>query len=338
MAKILQVSTDKIQVFKILFETLEKIFSEINIYFNKRKDQDNDVANGYMKILEFEPTKTFLVDLRLYEDYFNKFYCENDLIVGIDLREFNEILKTVDENDLLTMYIDSDDTYNLRLVVDQDHLNNVPFNSTIFSLKILDITPEKITLPNYPTDRHITMGCNEFHVACENMSKLYDHVELECFNDKFTIKCNKSQTKILSQYENVTIKVAQNQMTCAGPNRQNTCNDLIKGTYNLRNFTTFNNFTKIFETLGIFMSYDFPLIIKYDFSNKSRLFLVISQVEEEFIKCDYGGEGCTENRIEEKVQKLKEKFQKLEEKFRKLEIYKKLLEVDMMFKEEKIIL
>ena len=105
MGYILELKTVQTGVIKVLIEALKEILTDTNIEFD---------SNG-MKIVAMDPSQTVLVHLRLNSNNFEYYHCPKKIIIGLSMLNLFRIIKIATNNDVLTMFIDSEDINHLGI-------------------------------------------------------------------------------------------------------------------------------------------------------------------------------------------------------------------------------
>lgn len=82
---------------------------------NQRPDTNLIFTSNGIEILDRDPTNTFMINIQLFANEFNKFICKRDLIIGCNLKILDKIINKVNTNDTLIFFVEetedlSDDT------------------------------------------------------------------------------------------------------------------------------------------------------------------------------------------------------------------------------------
>ena len=78
-----------------------------------------------MKIMAMDSAHTVLVYLKLDADKFESFFCKEKYVVGISMINFFKLIKTMTNNDTLTLYIDEDDSDKLGIKIENGDKNSI---------------------------------------------------------------------------------------------------------------------------------------------------------------------------------------------------------------------
>ena len=321
--KILKVMTEHTVPFKILIEVLKELLPETNLEFisgdndndnendNDNNNSDQDISKNIsdneknssdeeidciknektesntqkrkdgLKIMAVDTTKTVLIHLKLDAEEFTKFKCKKKrLVLGVNLVYFHKLIKTMDKDDNLTLYVDHDNLNYLKIKID----NPEEKKDSVFELKLLDLSEDKMSVPDITFDAVITMNSTEFHKICREMNQIADHVEIKCLNNKIIFTCKGDYAKRTTTYrtgdstnqgDGVNIKFGKNKGTTPA---------IIQGIYELGNLVLFSKCASLCNEIEIFMKNNYPLVIKYTVATLGRILLCLTPIAEDSLK------------------------------------------------------
>src|SRR6056300_901588 len=120
--------------FKSTFEVLKDILNDVNIYFKPEG----------MTIVTLDTARTSLIDMFLSADNFEEYSCDQDeIIAGINISNTFKLLKTITNNDVLKIEINSKEYMNLEISSESKK------SHTKFELKLLDINESRIEVQEF---------------------------------------------------------------------------------------------------------------------------------------------------------------------------------------------
>ena len=125
MSNIFEAKTVQTSVVRYLFEAIKEIISDGNIILDKTG----------LKISTMDSSQTLLVYLKLSNEKFEYYKCDERLIIGVNMLNLFKIIKTVTHNDTLTLYIEESDINKLCIRISNEEKND----STTFKLKLMDL-------------------------------------------------------------------------------------------------------------------------------------------------------------------------------------------------------
>lgn len=249
---------------------------------NQNEKNISKKKKGGMKIMAIDTTKNVLIHLKLDSDNFTKFKCRKKrLVLGVNLSYFHKLIKTMDKDDNLTLYVDNDDLNYLKIKID----NPEEKKDSVFELKLLDLNETELSIPDITFDAVIKMSSAEFHKICREMNQIADHVEIKCLNNKVIFTCKGDYAKRITTYhagdlanggDGISIKIANNN--------KNSAPIIIQGIYDLKNLVMFSKCASLCNEIEIFMKNDYPIVIKYTVATLGRILLCLVPITQNSLK------------------------------------------------------
>jgi proliferating cell nuclear antigen len=263
---ILELKTVQTNVFKTLTEALKEILTEANFeFFVGDSKNENDEKKGYVKVVSMDPSQTALVHLRLEGKHCERYYCKKRTIVGVSMINFHKLIKTLTNNDTLTLYIKESDPSKLRI-----KLENVEKQQTCsYTLNLMDLNNQEVKIPNQTFEQYITMPSSDFQKICRDMSNLTDVLEIRYIKNQLIFKGDGD----FADSEIVISENANGEIKFSGISN---LNGIIQGYYNLKHLCLFTKCTNLSPNVTLFMKNDFPLIISYQVGSLGVLKLAIA--------------------------------------------------------------
>ena len=142
MTKILDVKTVQSSAFRILVEALKEILTDANMEFDETG----------MKIMKMDSTHTVLVHLRLQADDFEFYYCQQPIVLGVNMINLFKLIRTIGNDDTLNLYVESGNQGVLGIKIENGEKNSV----TNYKLNLMEIDEENIVVPPTTFDSVIT--------------------------------------------------------------------------------------------------------------------------------------------------------------------------------------
>jgi proliferating cell nuclear antigen len=250
-------------------ETKEKITGD------KKED------NSGIRIMDVNSTKTVLINVKLDAKNFTKFKCEKGKeTLGINLGCLYKLIKTIDKDDILTLYKEHDDKNIIHIKFD----NAVKKKNTDNKLKLLDLNDKPIKIPKISFNAIITMKCNEFHKLCREMIGLSEYVEIKCLPEKIIFSCKGEYAEKVTTYKAGTDgdDIGINHMASNKGNKS--APTIVQGIYELKDLILFGKCGSLCEDIEIYMKNNFPLIIKYTVGTLGHVLLCITPMDENIAK------------------------------------------------------
>jgi len=220
---------------KSTFEVLKDILNDVNVYFR---------PSG-MYIVTLDTARTSLIDMFLSADNFEEYQCEHDeIIAGINISNTFKLLKTITNNDVLKIEINSKEYMDIEIISESKK------TSTRFQLKLLDINESRIEVPDVVMTSNTILPSADFQRLCRDMSNIGSEIEITRNGKELRLRCEGDFA---------------NQETCIE------CPDdspEIKGVYSLKYLNIFTKATSMCASVQIMQEEGNRfLILKYNVAN-----------------------------------------------------------------------
>jgi proliferating cell nuclear antigen len=161
--------------FKSTFEVLKDILNDVNIYFR---------PSG-MYIITLDTARTSLIDIFLAADNFEEYHCEQEeIIAGINISNTFKLLKTITNNDVLKIEIQSKEHMNIEITSESKKTH------TKFQLKLLDINESRIEIPDMEMSTVTTLPSTDFQRLCRDMSNIGTDIEITRSGKDLRLRCD----------------------------------------------------------------------------------------------------------------------------------------------------
>lgn len=245
----LRLLTIQASAFKSTFEVLKDILNDVNIYFK---------TDG-MYIVTLDTARTSLIDMFLSADNFEEYSCTEDLEAGVNMSNMHKLLKTITNNDVLAISIDSKEYMNIEIHSESKK------TCTKFALKLLDINENQIEVP----DVHMTMNTSlpsvDFQRMCRDMSNIGEEIEIMRVGKKLKL----SVCGDFANQETVIECTDESPKMC--------------GSYSLKYMNIFTKATSMCSTVQIMQEEQNRfLVLKYNVANLGELkFYLATKVSED---------------------------------------------------------
>lgn len=123
-----------------------------------------------------------LVSLNLSMEGFESYRCDTNTVLGINIVNLSKVLKLSDPADSITLQADQDPS-TLKLIFD----NPKTQRSTEFSLNLISLDVEHLSIPETQYSSLITINSGEFSKICK---------ELQALSDSLTISTNTEHVQL----------------------------------------------------------------------------------------------------------------------------------------------
>ena len=132
----LQLKTIKSSAIRILFESLKEILTDVNIVFSKDHvkiiETDGTDPNGFVNVA---------VHLKLETDKFEHYYCSKDLVVGVNMNSLFKLIKTVNNSDTISFFIQKDTPDKLNIMIENEE------KRVTYKYSLLEVENKTVNIP-----------------------------------------------------------------------------------------------------------------------------------------------------------------------------------------------
>jgi proliferating cell nuclear antigen len=256
---VLEIKTVQSQAFKILIEALKELLTDTSVEFDETG----------MKIVSMDTSHCVLAHLKLDANKFEFYNCESKIIIGINMLNFYKLIRTINSNDTLTLFIESSDINHLGIKIENGEKNS----KTTYKLNLLDLDNEKITIDNAEFNTIINLPSVDFQKICRDMNNIAENVEIKNIGNQLILSCK-------GDFCNQETIIVDNDNSVNTINSKK--NEIVQGVFNLKYLVLFTKCTNLCSTVELLLKNDYPLIIRYMVASLGELRWCISQLVDEF--------------------------------------------------------
>jgi len=242
--------TIQASAFKSTFEVLKDILNDVNIYFRPQG----------MYIVTLDTARTSLIDIFLAADNFEEYVCtQEEIIAGINISNTFKLLKTITNNDVLKIEINSKEHMDIEISSEAKKTN------TKFQLKLLDINESRIEVPDIEMTTITTLPSVDFQRLCRDMSNIGTDIEIKRTGKAIQFRCEGDFAN-----QETSIECLDESPT-------------ITGVYSLKYLNIFTKATSMCASVQIIQETGNRfLILKYNVANLGELkFYLATKVSED---------------------------------------------------------
>ena len=253
--------TVQVGVIKGLIEGLKEIITETNFEFS---------PNG-LRISATDPSVTILVHLFLEAENFEEYKCTETIISGVNIINLFKLIRTIVNNDSLTLYIDEDKPSQLGIRIENEEYNKV----TDYKLNLIDIDEEIISAPDTEFLRMITMPSGEFQKICRESFNIADVIEIKSMGKQLMLSCNGEFASQDTVYAHTDSGVTFTS------NNDDDDDTIIQGYYLLRHLALFSKCAGLCQSIKLFLANENPLVLEYSVGSLGTLLIALApQIED----------------------------------------------------------
>jgi proliferating cell nuclear antigen len=256
---LLEIKTVQATTFKQVIDALKEILMDVNLEFDETG----------MKVVALDNTHIVLVHLKLEAERFETYQCEKKLYVGINMLKLHMLIKTISNNDVLTLFVERGDSNNLGIRIENQDKNL----RTTYKLSMLDINVLNMNIPPADFNTTITMPSVDLQKVIRDMHNLADNIEIRCVDNQINFSCKGdfcSQETVLGTDKNPGINI----------NRTNgQDHEIIQGVFSLKYLSMFTKCTNLSSVVEIFIKNTYPIILQYSVANLGLIKLCCAQID-----------------------------------------------------------
>ena len=258
---LLEIQTGQATTFKQVIDALKEILIDVNFEFDETG----------MKVVAIDNNLAVLVYLKLEAQNFEKYFCEKKVYVGVNMLKLHMLIKTISNNDLLTLFIEKDDPNRLGIMIE----NTAKRVRTVYKLNMLDIDVVPIKVPDTNFDCVVTMPSADFQKIVRDMHHLDDYIEVQNVENQLIFRCNGN---FCAQETVLTIENGSNLSILKNSEKEH---EIIQGVYSLKYLVMFTKCTNLCNMVEIYLNNNFPIILSYSVASLGTIKLCCSEKDEE---------------------------------------------------------
>ena len=266
-AYLLNIKTIQASTFKQVVDALKEILMDVNL----------EIDETGIKIVAMDNTHIVLIHLKLDADKFEHFYCEKKIYIGINMLRLHTLIKTITNNDILSLYVLKDDPNSIGITID----NNEKNFKTNYKLSMLDIDVLNIEIP--PVDFHtiISMPSSYLQKIIRDMHNLAEFIEFRNIGDKLILSCKSDfceQETIMGteKSQNISIKKSRDGNDIVDTDDVND-HEIIQGIFSLKYLSIFTKCTNLSNIVEIYLKNSYPIILIYNIASLGNIMLCLAQ-------------------------------------------------------------
>jgi proliferating cell nuclear antigen len=254
----LEIKTVQSSTFKQVVDALKEILMDVNLEFDETG----------MKVVAMDNTHVVLVHLKLDAEQFETYHCEKKLYVGINILKLHMLIKTIGNNDILTLFVERDDTNNLGIRIENADKNV----RSVYKLSMLDINVLNITIPPAEFQTIITMPSLDFQKIVRDMHNLADFIEIRNVGNQLRFSCKGDFCT-----QETMIGIGDNKASVNIVKNTERPHDIIQGSFSLKYLAMFTKCTNLCSTVEVLLKNDFPLVLIYKVASLGAVKLCLAQ-------------------------------------------------------------
>lgn len=237
MSYCLEIRTVQSSAFKILVEALKELLVDTCIEFD----------DTGLKVISMDNSHVVLVHLKLEANKFEYYSCENKMSIGVNMLNLFKLVRTINSNDTLTLFIEKNDLNHIGIKIENGEKNQ----KTVYKLNLLDLNNPNITIDPAEFNSQINLPSVDFQKIIRDMNQLAEYVEIKNINNQLILSCNGefcSQETVLMDNEGIN---------CISNKKSD---EIVQGIFSLKYLVLFTKCTNLCSTVELYLKNDYPLI------------------------------------------------------------------------------
>jgi proliferating cell nuclear antigen len=237
MSYCLEIRTVQSSAFKILVEALKELLVDTCIEFD----------DTGLKVISMDNSHVVLVHLKLEANKFEYYFCENKMSIGVNMLNLFKLVRTINSNDTLTLFIEKNDLNHIGIKIENGEKNQ----KTVYKLNLLDLNNPNITIDPAEFNSQINLPSVDFQKIIRDMNQLAEYVEIKNINNQLILSCNGefcSQETVLMDNEGIN---------CISNKKSD---EIVQGIFSLKYLVLFTKCTNLCSTVELYLKNDYPLI------------------------------------------------------------------------------
>lgn len=246
----LTIQTISIGPFRTLMTALKDILIETNIIFQ----QDG------IKIVNMDKSHTIVVHMHLEASKFEFYECKRDkIIIGVNMSYLFKLINTIENEDTLTIYIDSND-YQDGVVT---HLGLKFKNAKqckTSKLKLIEPEQDELVIPDVKFSSIINFPSADFQKIIRDSASVSEKLEISSIGNEIHMKYEGQFAEVDIERSESSSDSNDNMKMISEINSDK----IVQGVFSLKNLGYFIKCTNLCEKIELYLENDLPLVVKYD--------------------------------------------------------------------------
>lgn len=201
-----------------------------------------------------------LVAVKIPSETFEDFRCDRNLSLGLNLGNVTKIVKTANNEDVLTVKAGSS-TDAVCFLIESRNGNKV----SEYNIRQLDLDAEHLDIPQTDYDCVVRLPAVEFQRICRDLSQVGESVVIDCDKEGVSFAAS-------GDLGTGTVKLAQ---TAAVDRREEAVDIELREkttlTFALRYLNLFTKATPLSAQVKLSMSEDVPLVVEYSIGESGHI-------------------------------------------------------------------
>ncbi|KAK9511553.1 hypothetical protein O3M35_000187 [Rhynocoris fuscipes] len=247
---------------------LKKVLEAIKELLN---EATFDCSDAGIQLQAMDNSHVSLVSLNLRSDGFDKYRCDRNISMGINLASMLKIMKCAGNDDVLTIKA-QDNADNVMFMFESQNQEKV----SDYDMKLINLDQEHLGIPETDYSCIIKLPSQEFARICRDLSQFGESVIISCTKEgvKFSAAGDVGAANIkLAQTANVDKEEEAVTIEMQEP---------VTLTFACRYLNSFTKATPLSPQVQLSMSADVPLVVEYKIGDFGHIrYYLAPKIEEE---------------------------------------------------------
>ncbi|KAG7177051.1 proliferating cell nuclear antigen-like [Homarus americanus] len=211
-----------------------------------------DCADSGIQLQAMDNSHVSLVSVNLRAEGFDKYRCDRNLIMGMDLTSMSKILKCSASDDIITMKA-QDNADTVSFIFESPSQEKV----SDYQMKLMNLDQDHLGIPETEYACVIKMPSGEFARICRDLSN---------FGENIVIACSKEGVKFSAAGDIGTANVKLAQTSSVDKEEDAVVIDMqepVTLTFACRYLNMFTKATPLSPQVSLSMHPDVPLVVEY---------------------------------------------------------------------------
>ncbi|XP_078175524.1 proliferating cell nuclear antigen-like [Carex rostrata] len=248
---------------KKILESVKDLLSNVNF--------DCSSSDG-LCLQSMDSSHVALVSLQLLPHSFERFRCDRNLTMGINLAHLSRLLKCAANEDVITIKADDQNPDTMSLMFENPKHDRI----SDFEMKLMDIESEHLHIPDTSYEATVRMPSQEFARICKDLSTIGDTVVISITKEgvKFSVSGAIGNANIICRHNISVVKPDESTVI--------EMKEPVSLSFPLRYLNSFTKSTPLSSNVIISMSHDLPMVVEYKISGAGYMrFYLAPKVEDE---------------------------------------------------------
>ncbi|KAF2350181.1 Proliferating cell nuclear antigen PCNA [Trinorchestia longiramus] len=228
---------------------LKKVMEAIKELLN---EASFDCAHSGILLQAMDNSRVSLVSLNLRREGFDKYRCDRNLVMGMNLTSMSKILRCAANDDIITMKA-QDNADTVTFVFESPNQEKV----SDYEMKLTNLDQDHLGIPETEYSCVIKLPSSEFARICRDLSQFGESIVITCTKEgvKFsaagdvgTANVKLTQTSVVDKEEDAVLVDMQEPVTL---------------TFACKYLNMFTKATPLSPQVCLSMSPDVPLVVEY---------------------------------------------------------------------------